>query len=156
MAKGDEVFIIRNEKRMLIGWREWVSLPELGIEQIKAKIDTGARTSALHAFKLETFKEKGKDKVRFSIHPKQGTTQHIIHCSTDLIDFRWIMDSGGHRERRYVICTPVVFGKESWPVEITLTRRDDLRFRMLLGRTSLNSHFLIDTDSSYLLKKYYK
>lgn len=138
---------------LLIGWREWVALPELGIKRIKAKIDTGARTSALHAFQLDVYSEGGKQKVRFAIHPHQRSLKKIVHCSAELLDIRWVSDSGGHREQRHVIQTPIVMGDNSWPIEITLTSREDMRFRMLLGRTALDQNFLINPAASYLLGK---
>lgn len=137
----------------LIGWREWVSLPDLGIKRIKAKIDTGARTSALHAFSLHAFKRKGVRKVRFSIHPMQRNLKKVVSCEADIIDQRIVCDSGGHRQRRYVIRTTLALGTESWPIELTLTNRDPMLFRMLLGRNALNNRFLILPTASYLLGK---
>jgi len=142
-----------DEFTTLIGWREWVALPELKIARIKAKIDTGARTSALHAFKVETFQENGKDKVQFSLHPKQHSAKKVITCVADLIDTRWVTDSGGHREERYVIQTELSIANKQFPIEITLTCRDDMRFRFLLGRTALKANFLIQPTASYLCGK---
>lgn len=140
------------EQRIIAGWREWISLPELGIKKIKAKADTGARTSALHAFKVDTYLEHGQQKVRFDIHPLQYSKEKVSSCVANVIDIRSVMDSGGHREERCVITTPIVMGERSWLIEITLTSRDDMRFRMLLGRTAL-SGILIDTTKSYLFSK---
>lgn len=137
---------------IVVGWREWIALPELGIKRLKAKADTGARTSALHAFKVDTYLEHGKQKVCFDIHPLQYSTEKILTCVADLIDVRWVTDSGGHREQRCVIATTIVMGVTSWPIEVTLTSRDDMRFRMLLGRTALHG-MLVDTASSYLQGK---
>lgn len=139
--------------RMVIGWREWVTLPQLGIKQIKAKIDTGARTSALHAFEVNTYEENGKSRVTFSIHPRARSTRKVLTCTTDLLGMRWVTDSGGHSEQRCVIQTALTLGTFCWPIELTLTSRDDMRFRMLLGRTALRQYFLIDTSASYLLGK---
>lgn len=135
-----------------VGWREWVALPELGIDAIKAKIDTGARNSALHAFKLERFEEDGRLRVRFSVHPLQGRKDKSIVCVADVVDERWVSNSGGHRERRLVIRTPVQVGKRAWPIEITLTNRSAMTFRMLMGRTALQEHLLVDPEASYLLE----
>lgn len=142
-----------NNERILIGWREWVSLPDLGISRIKAKIDTGARSSSLHAFQVDRFEEHGLSKVRFAIHPRQYTTKKAMYCTADLIDIRWVSDSGGHKEKRCVIKTTVLLGEVSFAAEVTLANRDDMRFRMLLGRTALSNLFWIDASVSYLTKK---
>lgn len=138
-----------NDQYVLVGWREWVALPELGIARIKAKIDTGARTSALHAFQVDSYRERGKDKVRFSIHPLQRSKK-VVTCTADLIDTRFVTDSGGHREKRYVIRTILVLGSHRQEIEITLTNRDDMRFRMLLGRTMLQRQFWVAPADSFL------
>jgi hypothetical protein len=136
-----------------VGWREWVTLPELGIDKIKAKVDTGARTSALHAFSLKPFKEDGKDRISFDIHPLQHNTDKVLTCVADIIDLRWVSDSGGHREERFVIRTPVFMAGESWPIEITLTERDTMLFRMLLGRSAIRRRFMVNPGRSFITTK---
>jgi hypothetical protein len=140
-------------EKTLVGWREWVALPNLGISSIKAKIDTGARTSALHAFRVEYYEENGKPKVTFDIHPQQDPQTSTMTCVADVVDHRWVTDSGGHSEQRYVIRTKLVIAHRAWPIEITLTNRDDMRFRLLLGRTAIRRRLLIDPAASFLLDK---
>lgn len=136
-----------------LGWREWVSLPNLGIQSIKAKVDTGARTSCLHAFSLETFDKNGKDWVRFGMHPVQNNIDEEIYCEAEIIDQRMVTDSGGHKEKRIVISTELVLPTHSWPIEITLTNRDNMNFRMLLGRTAMKRKVIVKPGRSYLLGK---
>jgi hypothetical protein len=144
---------IKTEPLVTLGWREWVSLPVLGIRQIKAKVDTGARTSTLHAFEIKEFEERGKKRVRFKIHPVQHDNDTVIECVADVIDQRVVSDSGGHREKRWVIHTDVVIGQYTWPAEMTLTARDDMLFRMLLGRTAMKNKARVDPARSYLVGK---
>lgn len=142
----------RTRKRAVkpvLGWREWVALPELGIDAIKAKIDTGARTSALHAYRISPFEEHGRRRVRFAVHPVQRHRLPEVQCVADVVDERMVTSSSGHRERRVVIRTPLAVGGRTWPIEITLTDRDEMSFRMLLGRQALRRHVLIDPGRSF-------
>jgi len=133
-----------------IGWREWVALPDLGLPAIKAKIDTGARTSALHAFLIEPYQKDGIEMLRFLIHPIQRNQEFQVECHCPVYDVREVTDSGGHREMRYVIQSNVCIGKGSWPIELTLTNRDTMAFRMLLGRKAMENRFTVDPGASYI------
>ncbi|MBL7002717.1 MAG: ATP-dependent zinc protease [Gammaproteobacteria bacterium] len=137
----------------VIGWREWVSLPDLGLNKIKAKIDTGARTSALHAFDVYIDDTSGEKLVRFKIHPKQHDLNIVIECVSPLIDEREVRDSGGHTETRYVIETQIAIGSLIHTAEVTLTNRDTMGFRMLIGRTAMKDRYLVDPGASYLTRK---
>lgn len=140
-------------ERQVLGWREWVGLPELGLARIKAKVDTGARTSALHAFELRPFTEHGRSRVEFLMHPNQRDERTVVECVADIIDERVVSDSGGHREKRYVIETLLAIGAERRRIEMTLTSRDTMMFRMLLGRTALKGWARVDPGRSYLFGK---
>ena len=133
-----------------IGWREWVGLPALGIEGIKAKIDTGARTAALHAWRVERFERDGQAWARFEVHPVQRDNRTRISCEARLVGMKAVRSSGGHLESRYVIVTDLTLGDKTWPIEVTLTNRRDMRFRMLLGRTALSGKALVDPRRSFL------
>ena len=139
-----------NQQIPIIGWREWLALPDLSIPKIKAKVDTGARTSALHAFWIDAYKKKNQQWVRFAIHPIQNNIETVIECDAQVKDRRVVADSGGHKQLRYVIETPVCVGAHVYTVELTLTRRDIMKFRMLLGRTAINNRFLVDPAASFL------
>jgi hypothetical protein len=134
----------------IIGWRERVALPDLGISQIKAKIDTGARSSALHAFDVEPFSRDGKTMVRFKVHPYQRDTHRTVSTEAELIDQRQVRNSGGHAQLRPVIQTMVELNGERWLIELTLTNRDVMGFRMLLGRQAVRKRFLVDAGRSFV------
>lgn len=134
-----------------LGWREWVGLPEHGLEWVKAKVDTGARTSSLHAAGLHTFELENREWVRFSIYPWQRSTTDAIQIEARVLDRRRVRSSSGTTERRPVVVLPVRMGNKIYDVEFTLTRRDEMGFRMLLGRQALRGRFLVDTGRSYLL-----
>lgn len=137
---------------LIIGWREWVSLPSLGLPAIKAKIDTGARTSAIHAFDIERIKnDAGEDCVAFTVQPVQRDTTIIRRCEAPLIDIRSVTDSGGHKADRYFIQTDVQIGTHIRSIEMTLTQRNDMLFRMLLGRTAMVPDIQVDPSRSFSL-----
>jgi len=142
---------VKPDQILTLGWREWVGLPDLGLPSLKAKVDTGARTSALHAFEIETFSEQGKPRVRFRIHPKQRDLDTVVTCVADIIDERSVTDSGGHSENRLIIETLMTIGPWSWPIEMTLTARDSMMFRMLLGRTAIKGLALVNPAMSYVV-----
>jgi hypothetical protein len=150
-----KVFYMTNISSSLpmVGWREWVAMPELNIALIKAKIDTGARSSALHAFIIDPYRRGGQRWVMFAIHPRQKHPDVLIECHALIKDRRLVTDSGGHKQRRYVIETQLVLGQSVITAEMTLTNRDSMLFRMLIGRTALNNRFIVDPSASYLQGK---
>lgn len=137
----------------VLGWREWVALPELNIHRIKAKIDTGARTSALHAFFIDPYLKGSQSWIMFGIHPDQHNLDIAVECHAKVKDRRMVSDSGGHKNRRYVIETQMIMGQCIITAEMTLTNRDSMKFRMLLGRTAMQNHFLVNPQASYLQGK---
>jgi len=141
---------MKKKELKIIGWREWVALPDLGVKKIKAKVDSGARTSSLHAFDIKQYTRNGKQYVRFFVHPNQRNSDDEIECTSKVLEFRKVKSSNGQTELRPVILTRVSLQDESWEVEMTLTNRDEMGFRMLLGRESIRKRFLIDTGKSFL------
>ena len=137
----------------IIGWREWVELPDLKINQIKCKVDTGAKTSALHAYFIEPISKSGNEYIRFGLHPLQNNSEKKVICISKVVDQREVTDSGGHREKRYVISTPIKLGQHIWQAEFTLTNRETMLFRMLLGRDALKNLFIVNPARSYLIGK---
>lgn len=129
-----------------IGWREWVGLPDLGVNRIKAKIDTGARTSALHVWDLTV----EDDLASFVLHPVQRRKLPTVEASARVTDWRWVRSSSGHRQQRPVIRTALQLGHDRWVSEMTLTSRDEMGFRLLLGRTALARRFVVDPARSFV------
>lgn len=135
----------------VIGWREWVALPDLAISHIKTKVDTGARTSALHAFYVTPFERDGVPWVRFGVHPLQLNTNNTVECEAPVKAVRSVTDSGGHTELRHVIESTMIINGKAQLIELTLTDRETMRFRMLLGRRALKRRFVVDSSKSFVL-----
>jgi hypothetical protein len=142
---------VKQQKKTRIGWREWISFPGLGIDRIKAKIDTGARTSAIHAFRVRKFGEAADHQIEFYLHPVQHKRSLELRCVASLIDERVVKSSNGKSEIRYVIKTPMRLGGDVWPIELTLSNRDQMGFRLLVGRAAIRGRCIVDPGSSYLL-----
>lgn len=136
----------------IIGWREWVSLPDLGLVAIKGKIDTGAKTSSLHAFDIKLDRQGTKTYVLFKVHPLQHDASLEVICRALLVDKRVVTDSGGHKEERFVIKTSLILAGIKKKIELTLTNRETMKYRMLIGRAALRQ-FYIDPSQSYLCGK---
>ena len=138
--------------RILIGWREYVALPDISLPVIKAKVDTGAKTSSLHAFNIEPYIDRGRLRVSFQVHPMHERTDVVVTCTADVVDYRSVTDSGGHREKRYVIKTRMDIGEISFPVELTLANRESMTHKMLIGRAAMK-HLMIDPGRAFLIGK---
>ena len=134
----------------IVGWREWVSLPGLGVPWIKAKVDTGARTSSLHAFDVEEVERDGDRWIRYSVHPWQGSDEDAVACESRVVEQRDVRSSSGHVEERYVVRLDVGLAGRVVDAEVTLSNRDEMGFRMLVGRESLVRGYLVDAGGSYL------
>lgn len=141
------------DRRGVIGWREWIAIPELGIERIKAKVDTGARSSAIHAFDVHRFERNGVAYVRFHVHPLQRNTHTTIRAELPVLEYRPVRSSTGHVTKRPVVLVRVELMGERWPIELTLASRDEMGFRMLLGRQAVRNRFLVDAGGSYYSEK---
>lgn len=138
-----------NDRLPIIGWREWVGLPQLGIKRIKVKVDSGARSSSLHASDIEVFEDQDQTKVRFTVHPIQRTKGRSIEVEAAVLELRSVRSSSGESTTRPVIVTDVQLLGITWPVELTLADRQEMRFRMLLGREAFRQRFLVDAGRSY-------
>jgi hypothetical protein len=140
-------------EKVAVGWREWIALPALGIDAIKVKIDTGARSSSLHAFDIETFDRDGERWVRFVVHPLQRDVGATVQCEAPVLDFRHIRSSSGHISHRPVIRAEISLDNRSWPIDLTLAPRDEMGFRMLLGREAVRGKFVVDPGRSYVVSQ---
>jgi hypothetical protein len=140
----------RKHRRLpIIGWREWVALPELNVDAIKVKVDTGARSSSLHAFEVREFKRDGETWVRFKVHPDQRKSKRTVAAEARVIDKRIVRSSSGKAAMRPVIATPIEILGTTLVAEVTLANRDEMGFRMLLGREAFRKYFLVDAGGSY-------
>jgi len=139
------------QNKVILGSEEWCSFPELGIPTIKARVDSGAKTSALHAINIAPFIKNDANWVKFDINPIQNNIKTVIHCEAPMVDKRIVKSSSGFREHRYVIQTQIAIGDAKWPIEMTLTNRDSMGFRMLLGREAMSGRILVDPEQKYLL-----
>ena len=134
----------------MLGWREWLALPEFGVPAIKAKVDTGARSSALHAHNLRMVMRSGEEYALFEVHPQQRKSTPSYGVEARVLDRRKVTSSGGHQEDRPVIVVDIEIMGKRWPIEVTLTSRDSMGFRMLLGRQAIRRRFIVDPGRSYL------
>jgi ribosomal protein S6--L-glutamate ligase len=134
---------------LILGWQEWISLPELGLHALKAKIDTGAKTSALHTHRIEPFGSAKRPKVRFTVHPDPRCADLEVSANAPVIDQREVTSSNGERQLRFVIATRVQIGQLAWPIEVTLTNRERMSYRMLIGRQAIRRNVLVDPDASF-------
>jgi hypothetical protein len=142
-----------HSEKVVVGWREWISLPALGIDAIKVKIDTGARSSSLHAFDIEPFERDGAAWVRFVVHPIQRDTDTTTPVEAPVLDFRHVRSSSGHIQHRPVIRTEIRLDNRIWPIDLTLAPRDEMGFRMLLGREAVRGKFVVDPGRSYVVSE---
>lgn len=138
-------------EKVIVGSEEWCAFPGLGLPAIKARVDSGAKTSALHAVNISPFQKENENWVKFDINPIQNNTKTVIHCQAPLVDKRIVKSSSGFREQRYVIKAEIQIGTTAWDVELTLTNRDSMGFRMLLGREAMSGRLLVDPEQKYLL-----
>ncbi len=140
--------MLPDASRLIVGWQEWVALPDLGLPALKAKIDTGAKTSALHTQSIEAFGSSKRPRVRFSVRPSPNSDLEIT-ATANVLDRREVTSSNGVRELRYVIETRLSLGGREWPIEVTLTNREHMTYRMLLGRQAMRSDMLVDCAASF-------
>lgn len=142
-----------NRLKPVIGWREWVCLPDWQETRIKVKVDTGAKSSALHAEDIQKVTQNGKIFIQFTLYPNQRDPKTNVNVVAPLVDYRYVRSSNGMRQKRPVILTDVTLMGKTWPIEVTLTNRDVMGFRMLLGRTAIENLFLVDPKHSFLALK---
>lgn len=137
--------------KVVVGSEEWCSFPSLSIPAIKARVDSGAKTSSIHAFNIQAFNRNGQAWVSFEVHPIQNDRKTVVRCESPVVDRRFVKSSSGNREKRYVISAPVQIGGDIWEIELTLTNRDSMGYRMLLGREAMSGRMLVDPEASFAL-----
>ncbi|SVB36201.1 uncharacterized protein METZ01_LOCUS189055 [marine metagenome] len=142
---------MNESEKLIVGGDEWCIFPQLGIPAVKARVDSGAKTSSLHAFNIHSFKRSSQPWVSFDIHPIQQNRKVCVRCESPVIDRRIIKSTNGVSEKRYVIQTPVKLGDKIWEIELTLTNRDSMGYRMLLGREAMSGKILVDPSQSLAL-----
>ena len=143
-----------NTENNILGWREWIAFPDLGLPLIKAKVDTGAKTTCLHAFEVESFMQDGSEWLNFKVHPHQDDFETVVNCTAPVFDKRAVTDSGGHSEERFVVKSLIHVGHWKQEVEITLTARDNMKFRVLLGRNAITAgQFMVNPAKAWLQAK---
>lgn len=135
---------------IVVGWDEWISLPELGLGAVKAKVDTGAQSSSLHAVNIEAYKKDGVEWVRYLVHPLPDRPEVEIACNSQVVAKRNITSSNGETEERYIIRTQFRLEGQEWPIELSLANREDMQYRMLLGRSTMSGRMVVDPDGSML------
>lgn len=140
-----------HKQKLILGWREWAHLPDLDVKKIKVKIDTGAKTSSIHAFDIKTFTYMGQPWVQFEVHPLQDNDTLSNTCTCPIVDYRWITSSTGHRQKRFIIRTRLEIGEFSSEIDISLANRDEMGFRFLLGRNAMKGQLLVDPSHSFIL-----
>ncbi|MDH5767072.1 MAG: RimK/LysX family protein, partial [Gammaproteobacteria bacterium] len=143
--------MIQDVSKIIVGSEEWCSLPAMGIPAIKARVDSGAKTSSIHAFNIQTFRRSGQTWVSFEVHPIQNDRRTVIRCEQPVIDKRTVKSSSGISETRYVVVTTIKAGHDAWDIELTLANRDSMGYRMLLGREAMNGRMLVDPSLSFCL-----
>ena len=139
------------QQKFIAGSKEWCSLPLLDIAAVKARVDSGAKTSSIHAFNIEPFTRDSIQWIRFDLHPLQKSRRATIRCESPVVDRRTVRSSNGTSEKRFVIRTPLTLNGETWDIELTLTNRDAMGYRMLLGREAMSGRILVDSEEEFLL-----
>ena len=151
MFSDNYAYASKEQRKIIVGSEEWCSFPGIGIPAIKARVDSGAKTSSLHAFNIQQFRRSGENWVSFEVHPLQNDRNAVIRCERPIIDKRSVKSSSGITEMRYVVLGELMLGGEKWDIELTLANRDSMGYRMLLGREAMSGRMLVDPEKGFLL-----